>query len=832
MKDSLKLNKVKNIVLVLFPVVLLYCSVEILLNLVKETVKSSGILWITILLLTIIYLIFQLVIRNLGFERKFLLALGFYSLALNISIYFIDISGSDIVNPIYNSMLLFLGEYNVLSSKDNSSLVLLFHNIGRFSAFAAFYGSILVFFLRKQFLLLIIWLTHKDIVIISDKPQGHIMDLAYGFTNQKRNVVVGFIDNDDEEEFQYDGDIPIIYINTDNKAEMGRALMQCNVMNVKKIFLLCDSTEDNVKIAKFLYDEYILQGKKNVNKIKKKLNERWKKFGDMRKGDNDSKVQSSSSKDNSQGNSDSEASKSDKAKIIYKYKADSLFGKYFNDVCEAISPSKRDDEYILADDREVRYYFREQLAAMGFNLDFQNKALKKIEDEKKDSNEKDCDEKKKNYVKCFIQFKEDEERYFYSYDEAFLNTEDCFDTHFINPYDISVRQMLLESQLNKDGKSLNTIVESGINICVSGNGKLLNRTILELTKNRIYSTKKLKLYYVSDCEDELVNKKIDELNEKLQMVSIIKVDYSNLDDLFGEKKIHQYFISAKYEPEIRAIIQKVYQSGVGEKVLEYFILTEGSDTEFGILENYLKSLLSQEILELSSHTINQYKSLKKGIVIRDRDSSYSYTEVENNEMKESFLIEDKTRIYLGRISDLLMSYEDFYSQYGPKSKVLRDKYLESLKSTSLSKDFSKLPEIFKDSDILSVINIENTAQMLVTLYKEKFFAKDKIEYRDLINLILDLSVTEQLRWYNERVLQGFVYSEKANKFTNMKDNLKPYSQLSIDHKKEHHNYNLISVDQNVLKILGKDGEIKSQDRENKGIKKINYTMSLKLEDDN
>ena len=672
--------------------------------------------------------------KEIHTEKRMIATMIFMSVVLNMTIYHVQIKSGlqgavGVVDSLYNSLILIMGEYNEITTEN--TVLIWAHNFGRFFALITLYGSLIVIFLRKHIRYIMIKKFYKDIVIIADKPDGFVLDLAYELCSSSEKekghkVVLGYVDKSSIQNIDFDDGVPKVYVDIQNTENVSKILEICNIEHAKQVYLLCDDVETNVKIAKAIYS--IINNKKSQGQNKIELN----------------------------SNSQNKENKT----IIYEKT------EFYKDVQNALE--ENDLEHLKTkENKNIIQILLPELDAVIFTL--LNARKPKITSGKNDDKQEDVKEGETKKLKCFIQYKEDEERNYYSFDEAFLNQEDNFDSYFINPYDIGLRQMIVKSKVHKNITFFpDDSTQDTYNVCVSGSINLAYRTCVEIARNNVYSTKAMKIYYVDDRDDiGDMEKKIKNFNTKFseQMVEVKHITFEELKKTFSRSFIHQFYLCDVYEPRIRTYIQKIFQKGFGRKVYEYIVVTKGSDTEYGILKNYLYELFNHEVEKKS-------------------EGQQEQTENDNS---------IKPILYLSRISDLLVSYSKFYENHGKGAKEIREEYLKSLEKNHQSKDFSKLPEIFKDSDILSLIHKRRMTDVLDSRYKHIESSLNETNFKkwyfDICSDILFLSSTEHSRWYNERTLQGFSYDETVdNKFTNIKSNLRVYEDLIDNQKIIHHKY--------------------------------------------
>lgn len=368
----------------------------------------------------------------------------------------------------------------------------------------------------------------------------------------------------------------------------------------------------------------------------------------------------------------------------------------------------------------------------------------------------------------YIFYRNDEEREYYSLDEIFRCRSDYFNTYFINSIDISVRQMISASSPVKNLRidktisfdSLKRKLESTV-IAVAGSGEMLYRTIIEISRNCVFNA----IYPMEICYFK--TRKTDAGIDREKLPAFLR-DIVRLESLSpGEIKstdmnITMLFVSSDDEKEIVNILKEVFQSDLQSRIAEYLILTNGEAMEYEILETYIRCLLDPYLTGGS------------------RFSDPLFDPV----------------IRLSRINDLILSIDGFYGRYGPAVRDIHTAYKKAFSGNSL-KDFNSLPEIYIESSLLSslhnqfIIDILNTA---VSVKKTGCAGTDIDELQEkLREYVSYLAITEHERWYNERYLQGCVYSEEHNRIYHKNAQLLHWEELNGEQKENNVRYVLSAI---------------------------------------
>ena len=212
---------------------------------VKNAMLFSGIIHIAIILISLLIIIY---FRQIAFEKKVLIMLGAFAISIG------TIGLTDLVfeynltffDILYKSIQFFVGEfeYTALFNKPVPLLV----NMARFIALFVTFGTIFTLILKQKIFLLNIKLFYRDVVIITNKPEGYINDFANKFVRNNRKVIIAYTSNNELINKIVSGGIAIIPIDISKNMKMD--LNNCNVKNAKNIYLLCNNTKDNIKLIK------------------------------------------------------------------------------------------------------------------------------------------------------------------------------------------------------------------------------------------------------------------------------------------------------------------------------------------------------------------------------------------------------------------------------------------------------------------------------------------------------------------------------------------------------------------------------------------------------
>lgn len=621
-----------------------------------SAILFSGIILFVLLAVSLLVCIY---FKQLAIEKKILIMLSSIAIALGV-LGFTDLVFENkltFIDTIYKSIQLFVGEFEYTALSNNPVPPMI--NAARFLALFVTFGTIFTIILKQKIYYMNIKLFYRDVVIISNEPEGYIADLANKFVADNRKVLIAYTKETDVQNQITSGEIPVVSI--DIKKNMKIGLKTCNVKNAKSIYLLCDATSENVELIKSIY---------TMLNIKKKNNEQ--------------------------------------LPIVQK------------DVQKQNTINELIKEYrkLLLEDKRIKSLAR-------------NKA-------------------KSRNVSCYIQYQTDEERKYYSIDEVFTNRTDDFTTYFINRYDISIRQMLSKSNVTNSIDFGEITIDklkdnlNDINIAVSGSGEMLDRTIIEIAKNCVYNNvAPFKIYLIELSEENF------KIPQKLQgLVAIEKVSVK--DFAKSGKKLNQFFISSRDEKEIQALLEKIFQYDMQEKIFEYLILTDGNVVEYDILKNYIKGLLSLYA--------RGQKKFVKGF---------------------------NPSIYLSNIKDLIPTVNKFYQNYAPTGREIFDAYKNAIVDDELL-DFNNLPERFIDSNILSALHNNFILDIVDRWVDANEILSDKVSAKifnkSLEELLIYLAMTEHERWYNERTLQGFIYSKEKSQLYNKNANLLHWDKLSNKQK--------------------------------------------------
>ncbi len=398
-----------------------------------------------------------------------------------------------------------------------------------------------------------------------------------------------------------------------------------------------------------------------------------------------------------------------------------------------------------------------------------NELIKKYIRIKSETSENDKGHSKKGNntsVSCYIHYQTDEERKYYALDRVFTNRTDDFSTYFINRYDISIRQMLTQINIAESiGPGRPLISEykkrlENLSIGVCGSGEMLSRTIAEISKSCVFNSKApLSVFLLTDEEQTY------ELTPDLK--SIVKLIPINIKN-FAQKKIQLelLFICSEDEKEIQSLLERIFQFDMQTTIGEYLILTQGNEVEYSLLMEYIKGLLSP---------------YKKGSLKHNGDR--------------------RSLVFISNIKNLIPQVSTFYKKYAPSAKQIQQAY-NSAFSDNEALDYSSLPERFIDSNILSSMHTDFIISILDSwIDANRMTAGNETDafLNDTKKLLGLLAAAEHERWYNERVLHGFVYSEEKSRLYYRNNMLKHWSSLSESQK----NSNIIYVLNSSLAKLDK-----------------------------
>ena len=350
-------------------------------------------------------------------------------------------------------------------------------------------------------------------------------------------------------------------------------------------------------------------------------------------------------------------------------------------------------------------------------------------------------------VICYIQYQNDTERDFYSMDEHLIKRSDSIETYFINITDNAIRQMLNEISLKRvsgfkkvsdSQTSLDNLKR--VKIGVAGSGNLLMRTIYEISRIFVFDIKTpLEIYLLnSDSEPTFKNKKLYDLI-KFKNTSINELSKSDI-------KIDLLFISSTSEIDIKNLLYLIFQNNLNDCIKEFLVLTEGNNTEFKILQKFISSLTAPYRNKITSGS----------------DSV----------------------INLANTVDLAFTIDDFYNKYGPTSREIHKAYLSAMKS-GIMIDFNKLPETLTESNLLNSIHNKLILDYLIDLPLSA-----GVDYYSLIEFF---AACEHERWFNERYLQNFIYSEKQDYLLNKNSSLLHWNHLSETKKDSNIRYVIKSL---------------------------------------
>ncbi len=609
-------------------------------------------------------------------ENKFLFMIGCIAVSLGILGYSESVMQGKLtfLDATYRSIQFFVGEFD----SGIFTRIPPFINAARFLALAVTFGAIGIILLKKKIYCWNIRLFYKDIVIITDRPEAYITDLAKKFTNDNRKVVIGYTANDGPSDRMLEGNIPSVTIDINKDISFG--LNACNIKNARNIFLLCEATEDNIKLLKAIYPMF--------RELKKPAS----------------------------ANTGAKDERKPPAAI------DDLIQTY----CDLVKSEPRE----AAPAVELR----------------QNKTI------------------------CYVRYQTDQEREYYSIDDVFTNRIDNFDTYFINIYDISVRQMLTRiSAKTTLGISSPAPAESvkekldAVRIAVAGSGEILSRTVLEIAKNCVYNDRSpMKIYHLTGDgtprRESAFPSRLDEL------VEVETVTARQLRE--RSETINLLFVSTTDEKEVRMVLQDVFQYDLQDHIREYMILTKGDTVEYDILHTYINTLL------------RPYVTGKKAFV-------------------------HGATMHISRIVNLMLTIEQFYRRFGPTSREIHEAYKRAIVNDELC-NFNDLPEIYIDSNILSALHNNFIMEIVNAAIKSQ---GSDVACGDSIRELFEyLASTEHERWYNERRLQGCIYSEEQSRIYHKNSNLLHWNALSKKQKEGNINYVVGALIAQYQKGIGAAGD--------------------------
>lgn len=618
-----------------------------------SAILFSGII---ISLLLIISLLICTYFNQLTVEKKILIILGSITISLSVLgltdlVFENELTFFDIM---YKSIQIFAGEFEYTSLYNRPVPPMV--NIARFLGLFVTFGTIFTLILKQKIYQMSIWLFYRDVVIITNESEGFISDLANKFINDNRKVIIANTTGNDTKHQIISGRIPVIPVDIEKNINID--LKTCNIKNAKNIYLLCDDTKDNIRLAKAIYP--LISSKNKTSEIM--IN-------------------------------DTETTNQHKT-------IDELIIDYF---C------------LLLDNKQNH---------------ITPKTVGKIKK-----------------ISCYIQYQTDEERKYYAIDEVFTKRTDNLATYFVNIDGICIRQMISRSKIENTFDFKGTSIDrsedelNNISIAIAGSGEMLDRAIIEIAKNCVYNSKTpLKIYYLTNMQGNL------EISEKISdIVTIESISYR--DFCMTKKHINLFFIVSKDEKEVQNILRQVFQYDIQEQISEYMILTNGNTVEYNILISYLKSLLSP------------YKNGQKDI----GDKNFS------------------PRIFISNIKDLTPTIDNFYRKYAPTAKEIHDAYKKAIENKDLQ-DFNSLPERFIDSNILCAVHndfILNVLKKWMTEQKTNLHNGNEESFKQMFKeFFVFLVITEHERWFNERSLQGYIYSNHHSNLYDKNASLLHWEQLS------------------------------------------------------
>ncbi|MBN2557629.1 MAG: hypothetical protein JXB33_02615 [Clostridia bacterium] len=347
---------------------------------------------------------------------------------------------------------------------------------------------------------------------------------------------------------------------------------------------------------------------------------------------------------------------------------------------------------------------------------------------------------------CYISYGSDGEKEFYSLDDVFLERTGRLTTYFINTHEICIKQMLAEYSLADTleitgGTTSHDLIEklNDAGIAVAGSGPLLGHVIPEIARNCVFNLiTPMKIL-------NLVRHSSDEIPVSWHsMRNIVKISSVALRDFKSRDiRLNLLFIASDNANEIRLMLHDIYQFDVQRNIREILILADTGPAEYLILDRYIESIA--------------------------RDNSLP-------------------RIKLKRTKDLLITIDYFYKKYGPASEDVHTAYKKAMSGNNL-RNFSKLPEIFIESCLLSSIHISHINE-IAQLAIKAFGAE---ETNRIHEILMYLAATEHARWFNERSLKGCIHSEEQDHLHDRNPNLLPWEMLSDGQKEANVRYVMSSL---------------------------------------
>ncbi len=352
--------------------------------------------------------------------------------------------------------------------------------------------------------------------------------------------------------------------------------------------------------------------------------------------------------------------------------------------------------------------------------------------------------KKRNKKICYIQYTQTSDKEYYSLDESLAARTDAFETYFINLTDTAIRQMISRISLHNlvtgnSGLSLDNPINRmrELKIGVAGSGELFYSSLKEISQLCIFTDKTpLTIYNLYDKSSSNSTRGITAKGLLKPLLDMVDLPVPPVTAFSSEPDL--LFICSEDVIEIRSILHSVFQSGISASIREYVILTECGSVDMDIMKKYIDTLASSCRANIGKHS-----SPPGGAVIR-----------------------------LGNVIDLIMTIDDFYKAYGPGFRAVHNAYKSAMQNGKLD-DFNKLPEIFIESNLLNSIHSSLSLELTVLLNsKDPDIITD--EYLEF------LAATEHERWFNERSLRGFVYSEETDYMLNLNSYLKHWPRLGTD----------------------------------------------------
>ncbi|MDP3386343.1 MAG: hypothetical protein Q8S24_03840, partial [Eubacteriales bacterium] len=213
-----------------------------------SAIMFSGII---IALLLIISLLICIYFNQLTVEKKVLIILGSITISLSV------LGLTDLVfenemtyfDVMYKTIQMFFGEFEYTSLYNRPVPPMI--NAARFLGLFVTFGTIFTLILKQKIYQMNIWLFYRDVVIITNESEGFISDLANKFVNDNRKVIIATTTQNDTKHQIKSGRIPIIPVDVEKNINID--LKTCNIKNAKNIYLLCDDTKDNIRLAKTIY---------------------------------------------------------------------------------------------------------------------------------------------------------------------------------------------------------------------------------------------------------------------------------------------------------------------------------------------------------------------------------------------------------------------------------------------------------------------------------------------------------------------------------------------------------------------------------------------------